>query len=359
MDGEAIQARADRRLDSTACYDALSALGYDYGPAFRGIGEVWRTEGEALALIRPPVCVGSAAGHHVHPVLLDACFQTLLVAGLSSADAVPESGMLLPLTIDAVRTLPVGDRPLWAHATVTRRAEDELVGDITLYAEDGEPLGYVRGFRAADVEQTSATVGVPTIDGWLAELTWTQAPLESGGRDAETAADLSVAPDPGPPAHGTWLLFADRPGAVADRLAALAATSGAHCHLVRPGDSYAFDPEGRDSQVVPGSADDLRRLLAELAADDGPALDTVVHLWNLDLPALEDTGRGHLDAHSALGAYSVVALAQALQDDPRQSAAPAALHLITRGPRRPSPETRSNPSARPSGASAGCCATRS
>ncbi|MFK0048679.1 amino acid adenylation domain-containing protein [Streptomyces sp. NPDC090741] len=334
LDGEAIRARADRRLDSTACYDTLSALGYDYGPAFRGIGEVWRTQGEALALIRPPVCVGSAAGHHVHPVLLDACFQTLLVAGLSSAHAAPESGMLLPLTIDAVRTVPVGDRPLWAHATVTRRAGDELVGDITLYAEDGEPLGYVRGFRAADVERTSATVGVPTIDGWLAELTWTQAPLESGGRDAETAADPSVAPDPGPSAHGTWLLFADRPGAVADRLAALAVTSGAHCHLVRPGDGYAFDPEGRDSRVVPGSADDLRRLLADLAdltADDGPALDTVVHLWNLDLPALEDTGRGHLDAHSALGAYSVVALAQALQDDPRQSAAPAALHLITRG----------------------------
>lgn len=329
LDREAIRARADRHLDFTACYDTLSALGYDYGPAFQGIAEVWRTQGEALALIRPPVCVGSAAGHHLHPVLLDACFQTLLVAGLPPADAAPGSGMLLPLTIDAVRAAPVGDRPLWAHATVTRRTEDELVGDIALYTEDGEPLGHVRGFRAADVEQASATVGVPTIDGWLAELTWTEAPLESSVPDAE--ADPSVAPDPGSPARGTWLLFADRPGAVADRLAALAVTSGSHFHLVRPGDCYAFDQEGRNSQVVPGSADDLRRLLADLTANEGPALDTVVHLWNLDLPALEDSGRGNLDAHSTLGAYSVVALAQALQDDPGQSAAPAALYLVTRG----------------------------
>ncbi|MFJ5293167.1 amino acid adenylation domain-containing protein [Streptomyces sp. NPDC088348] len=334
LDGETIRARADRRLDSTACYDTLSALGYEYGPAFRGIAEVWRTQGEALALIRPPACVGGAAGHHVHPVLLDACFQALLVAGLPPSDAAPGSGILLPLSIGAVRTAPVGDRPLWAHATVTRRAEGELVGDIALYTEDGEPLGHVRGFRAADVEQASATVGVPTIDGWLAELTWTDAPLEGEGQDTDSDADAdtdpSAAPGPGSPALGTWLLFADGPGGVADRLAALAVTGGAHCHLVRPGDSYAFDPDGRGTRVVPGSEDDLRRLLVDLAAD-GPAPDTVVHLWNLDLPALEDTGRGHLDAHSTLGAYSVVALAQALQDGPGQSAAPSALHLVTRG----------------------------
>ncbi|QIQ03959.1 hybrid non-ribosomal peptide synthetase/type I polyketide synthase [Streptomyces liangshanensis] len=375
LDGTAIRARADRRLDSAACYETLGALGYDYGPAFQGIAEVWRTRGEALALIRPPACLGGAGGHHVHPVLLDACFQTLLVAGLPDEDVngdgdegagggEPERGMLLPLGIDAVRTAPVGDRPLWAHATVTRRGEDELVGDIALYTEDGVPLGYVRGFRAADVEQASAAVGVSTIDGWLAELIWTEAPLDAGqrrqGGEAEddagtgavwdtesgtgtgtesgtgTGAGLAPVPNRRPVAPGTWLLFADRPGGVADHLARLAVTSGARCHLVRPGEAYAFDPDGRDSRVVPGSAGDLRRLLADLAAeaaDEGrpAALDTVVHLWNLDLPALDDTARGHLDAHSTLGAYSVVALAQALQDAPEQSAAPAALHLVTRG----------------------------
>ncbi|MFG2621806.1 amino acid adenylation domain-containing protein [Streptomyces sp. NPDC048507] len=332
LDAGAVRARADRRLDAAACYGTLSALGYEYGPAFRGIAEVWRTRGEALALIRPPASAGGAAGHHVHPVLLDSCFQALLVAGLpdgvpdgvADADAPgqpgPGGGMLLPLGIDAVRTVPIGDRPLWAHATVTRRAQDELVGDIALYTEDGEPLGHVRGFRAADVERASATVGVPTIDGWLAELTWTQAPPEADGARGEA--------DPAP--GGDWLLFADRPGAVADRLAALAATGGARCHLVRPGDGYAFGRDGHPSRVVPGSADDLRRLLADLAAE-GASPGTVVHLWNLDLPALADTGRAHLGAHGTLGAYSVVALAQALQDDPGQRSAPAALHLVTRG----------------------------
>ncbi|MEU9702885.1 amino acid adenylation domain-containing protein [Streptomyces sp. NPDC047981] len=335
----AIRDRAERPMDSAACYETLGARGYHYGPAFQGIAEAWRGRGEdglgeALALIRPPASVGGgAAGHQLHPVLLDACFQALLVAGLPDETAAGTSGasgtsgtsgtgILLPLSIDEVRTTPIGDRPLWAHATLTRRADDELIGDIVLHTEDGERVGHVHGFRAADVEQASATVGLATIDGWLAELAWHEAPLEQ----TET---------PGPE---NWLLFADRPGGVADALERLVTARGGSCHLVRPGDAYACGTgDGGRSEVVPGNADDLRRLLAELAARDGRGVDTVVHLWNLDLPALDATAREHLDEHGALGAYSVVALAQALRDDPGQLAAPGSLHLVTRGTQAAAP----------------------
>ncbi|MFE3939178.1 hypothetical protein ACFXPJ_36835, partial [Streptomyces goshikiensis] len=74
----------------------------------------------------------------------------------------------------------------------------------------------------------------------------------------------------------------------------------------------------------------LRRLLADRAGPAGVP-DAVVHLWNLDLPALEATERRYLEAHSTTGAYSLIALAQALRSDPDQSAAPAALHIVTRG----------------------------
>lgn len=316
LDIGAIRTRSGQHLDATACYTALSALGYHYGPAFQGIEEVWTGEGEALALIRPPEYVGDdAARHHVHPVLLDSCFQTLLTAaGAGKGPGGRGTGILLPLSIEDVRTVPVGDQPLWAHATVRRQGGDELVGDITLYDDHGRPLGQVGGFRAADVEKTSATVGLATIDNWLTELTWSEAPL-----DADPAATAT-----GP---GTWLLFADAPGGVADALAELVTALGGRCHLVRPGDSYAVSHDTRTATVVPGRADDLRRLLA------GPAegADTVVHLWNLGLPPLADTARQCLDEHSAVGAYSLVALAQALQDDPRQAASPAALHIVTRG----------------------------
>ncbi|WP_049579349.1 non-ribosomal peptide synthetase, partial [Streptomyces sp. SBT349] len=352
LDADAVRKRATRHHDAAACYAGLGTHGYAYGPAFQGIAELWTGPGEALARIRPPQSIGDAAArHHVHPVLLDACFQTLLAAGILAERAedggrsAPVTGLLLPLSIAEVRTAPVGHQPLWAHATVTRRGDGELVGDIALFGEDGVPLGHVGGFRAADVAGAPAEAGPATIDGWLAEPAWVQTP-----HDAATEADRADAA----PAAGDWLLFADAPGGVADALGDLVTARGGHCHLVRPGDAYAFGAGTGVSTVVPGDAAHVRRLLADLAgpAAPGPATPepaaamnpgTVVHLWNLALPPLDATGRRHLEEHAATGAYSLVALAQALADDPRQSASPAALHLVTRGAQATAPGEGAEP----------------
>ncbi|MBV2155597.1 non-ribosomal peptide synthetase/type I polyketide synthase [Kitasatospora sp. SUK 42] len=315
-DLDALRARG-RHLDGPDCYRRLSERGYDYGPAFQAIAEVWAGPGEALAWIRPTERLGpDAADHHLHPVLLDACFQTLLATRLHT----PEGGSVrLPVSIEEVRLDEIGDRPLWAHATVTRDSGEELVGDLALYAEDGTPLGRITGFRVADVAQASASVGLATIDGWLTELAWTDAP--TAPLDQPT---------------GDLLLFADA-GGLAERLAALAAERGARSHLVRPGTEYSFT-DGR-ATVRPDSAEDLRRLFADL----DPGCTTVAHLWNLDLPALDTVEPGRLDRLATLGAYSLITLAQAL---------PAArpdgrLHIVTRGTQAAGPGDRVEPLGAP------------
>ncbi|MFD5466132.1 amino acid adenylation domain-containing protein [Kitasatospora sp. NPDC127059] len=296
----ALRARG-QHLDGPDCYRRLAERGYDYGPAFRAVAEVWAGPGEALARIRPTDGLGpDAADHHLHPVLLDACFQTLLTTRLHEPE---DGGVRLPVSIAEVRLDAIGDQPLWAHATVTRDGGGELLGDLALYAEDGTPLGRITGFKAADVTKAAGSVGLATIDGWLTELGW---------------QDTPAAPAEQP--IGDLLLFADS-GGLAERLAALAAERGARSHLVRPGAAYA--PGAQESTVRPDSAEDLRQLLADL----DPCYRTVVHLWNLDLPALDATDPGRLDRLATLGAYSLIPLAQAL---------PAArpdgrLHIVTRG----------------------------
>ncbi|MFE4971964.1 amino acid adenylation domain-containing protein [Kitasatospora sp. NPDC056651] len=315
-DLDALRARG-QHLDGPDCYRRLAELGYDYGPAFRTIAEVWAGPGEALARIRPTGDLGpDAAAHHLHPVLLDGCFQALLTTRLHT----PEGGSVrLPVSIEEVRLDGTGDRPLWVHATVTRDSGEELVGDLALFAEDGTPVGRVTGFRVADVAQAPASVGLATIDGWLTEVAWVSAPEPAGG---EVPGDL--------------LLFADE-GGVAGRLAALAATRGTRCHLVRPGTGYRH---GEDhSTVRPDSAEDVRRLFADL----DPGFGTVVHLWNLDLPALESATAERLGPLATLGAYSLIALAQAL---------PAArpdgrLHIVTRGTQPAAPGDRVEPLGAP------------
>ncbi|GHJ39082.1 hybrid non-ribosomal peptide synthetase/type I polyketide synthase [Streptomyces sp. TS71-3] len=322
LDAAAVRARSHRHVKRADCYAALAGPGYQYGPAFQGIEEVWIGEGEALARIHPQALPAEdAADSHVHPVLLDACLQTLLATRLPEpagpdGDAGPAGGMRLPVSIQEVRLLPAGEGPLWAHATVVRDDSGELTGDIALYTDDGAPLGRVTGCTAVDVEHAAGSVGQDTIDGWLAEPVWTQLP------PAEDAAAPPTA----------LLVLADR-GGVGDALAELARSRGARCHLVRHGTAYAHDKDG--STVRPGRAEDLRRLFAELDTH----VDTVAHLWNLDLPPLDAAAHGDLGEHAGLGAWSLVCLAQVLP-----SACPGArLHIVTRGAQAAAGQDRVEP----------------
>ncbi|WP_395295500.1 amino acid adenylation domain-containing protein [Kitasatospora hibisci] len=313
LDAERIRARAVRRLAGPDCYTELAALGYHYGPAFRGIEEVWIGPGEALAVVRPTAAVaGQGTGHHVHPVLMDAFFQTLLAPQLLVA-APGGTGIKLPLAIDEVRLEAIGERPLLVHATVTRDAGAELVGDVAVHDEHGVPLGGITGFRAADVDAAATAVGLATIDGWLAEPVWTELPDEPDAPDL-----LAEHPD-----H--WLVFADG-GGVADALAARIAARGGSCQPVRPGPDYHPADDGRPAVVEPGSAADLRRLLADRRASGAPDPAAVVHLWNLDRPELEAADHAAVAGHTGAGAYSLVALAALLAAELPD----ARLHIVTR-----------------------------
>ncbi|MEI5527872.1 amino acid adenylation domain-containing protein [Streptomyces brasiliscabiei] len=335
LDAAAVRGRAVRRLPGPDCYAELAALGYHYGPAFQGIEEVWVGPGEALARVRPaPTVAGPGADHHVHPVVMDAFFQTLLTPQLSPT-APKGTGIRLPVAIEEVRLDAVGDRALWVHATVVRDTGTELVGDLAVYDEEGVPLGGITGFRATDVEQAGTAVGPATIDGWLAEPVWTELP-EIPGPPPDTS---------GPTARGTghWLLFADRRG-VAEALAERIAARGDSCRLVLPGTGYRPAEDDRPAVVRPGSATDLARLLADRRSSGAADPTTVVHLWNLDRPELTTTDRA--DAHTdtrthtratapghtptpddtATGAYSLVTLAALLSAE----LPGCRLHIVTR-----------------------------
>ncbi|GAB7046310.1 non-ribosomal peptide synthetase/type I polyketide synthase [Catenuloplanes indicus] len=311
LDVAAVRGRTTTHLHAAECYAGLAAHGYQYGPAFQAIAEVWIGPDEALARLRPPAALdGTAADFHAHPALLDAAFQTLLTPQLleSGADGERRTGIRLPLSIGEVSLDAFGDRELWVHATIVRHDADELVGDLGIYAADGTPLGTVGAFRAADVEKASSAVSVATIDGWLTEPVW---------------LPLPELPDAAPVTGDRWLVLADGTG-LAEEFAGLVTARGGHCHLVRPGTAFRTDHD--HSVVRPDSAEDLRRVLDGLRAGGGPA-GHVLHLWNLDLPDFGTSTAADLPGGGALGAYSLVALAQALSGEEPGGR----LHVVTRG----------------------------
>ncbi|MFE4372396.1 HAD-IIIC family phosphatase [Streptomyces sp. NPDC056835] len=80
------------RLDAAAHYDTMADAGLEYGPAFQGLSDVWRLDGEILARVTLPGRQAEEARRFaLHPALLDAALQAAAVDGLDGRTPLPFS----------------------------------------------------------------------------------------------------------------------------------------------------------------------------------------------------------------------------------------------------------------------------
>ncbi|GAA2622027.1 SDR family NAD(P)-dependent oxidoreductase [Streptomyces axinellae] len=70
------------RLSVEGYYDELDRRGLTYGPAFRGVREVWRAGSELFVEVRLPDTVAGADAYLLHPALLDAALHPAAVGEL-------------------------------------------------------------------------------------------------------------------------------------------------------------------------------------------------------------------------------------------------------------------------------------
>ncbi|TCK22288.1 type I polyketide synthase [Pseudonocardia endophytica] len=71
-------------VDVEDAYDRLEELGYDYGPAFRGVVGAWRSGEDRYVEVAVPDGVDTD-GCGLHPVLLDAAFHPYILDGVDEA----------------------------------------------------------------------------------------------------------------------------------------------------------------------------------------------------------------------------------------------------------------------------------
>ncbi|HVD77687.1 MAG TPA: type I polyketide synthase, partial [Vicinamibacteria bacterium] len=297
----AILARCPEASTAAEHYDAARTRGLEYGPAFQAVRRIQRRDGEAIARLRLSPDLHAAAGpYQVHPVLLDACFQ-VLAAALS-----PEAGRdgpYLPVGIASLRTeaaVPPGDE-YWGHAVLhpgPPPIDGSIHGDVFLRDERGHAVLSARGLRLKRLEGESVSARA-SHDDWLYEVSWLPAsrPERSAGRAPRGAAQR-------------WIVFADRQG-VGEALGALLEARGDACVIVSRGETYeALGP--RRYQLNAAEGDHFRRLLQDAFGNGALSLRGAVHLWSLDVPALEGTATGALDAARDLGGLSVLHLVQSL-----------------------------------------------
>ncbi|GAB3010691.1 sulfolipid-1 biosynthesis phthioceranic/hydroxyphthioceranic acid synthase [Mycobacterium bourgelatii] len=135
-----------RRVDGDALRDWFNSRGVRFGPAFSGLVAANVSEGAIDAVLAevvlPREIRTEQAGYHVHPALLDACFQS--VAAHPAVYGVGYGGLLLPLSVRRLRTYASTLKARYCRTTVTACGTN-VEADIDIMDEHGTVLLIVRG----------------------------------------------------------------------------------------------------------------------------------------------------------------------------------------------------------------------
>ena len=140
VDIEELRRRLTDDVSPDALYASLAKRGLRYGSRFQPVRSLRRTTGEVLAGLALPEGV-DAQGYHLHPVLLDGAFQSLI----ASVDEGPRED-LIPVGIDRIHYIGGPSTVPYSHGRIVRADADGVTGDITLLAEDGTVIAQVFGF---------------------------------------------------------------------------------------------------------------------------------------------------------------------------------------------------------------------
>ncbi|MEU9630068.1 SDR family NAD(P)-dependent oxidoreductase [Streptomyces luteogriseus] len=119
-------------VDISGMYERMAEAGYQYGPEFRGLRQVWHRDGEVYAEVALPDDQTSAAERFgLHPALFDSALHAMF-----TWDGDDGGGVGMPFSWTGVRLHATGCARL--RVRLARRGENEV--EVTLADEAGEPV---------------------------------------------------------------------------------------------------------------------------------------------------------------------------------------------------------------------------
>ncbi|WP_440581675.1 type I polyketide synthase [Streptomyces djakartensis] len=259
------------RITVDGLYDTFADAGFDYGPGFRGLREVWRHGDDLYALATLPDSAATGA-FALHPALLDTVLHASVAGGV--IEVTGEQGRMPFAWAGARLTGTCGPA---VRVRLTPAGEDTV--SLTVADEDGRTIASVASlmFRPAVAEQVRSALGGQEPP--LYEVRWRPvapgepaarparwgvigshtgpAPrlLRAGGDRAVAYASLDEVPAHDAPAH--LLLCPDDTTGAADPLAAVGACAS---HVLRQVQRFLAEEAFAASTLV---------VLTRLAVDTG------------------------------------------------------------------------------------------
>ena len=321
----ALQVEITETLSIEIAYEQFRAQSIHYGPSFRAIKGLWKRDHSVLGQIQLPETLSiDSRNYQLHPVLLDACGQTIGAAFPSDDPTMT----YVPVGFEQLQVYRLGESELWSHAVIrpTENSTDMLqVADLHLYDRSGALVARVEGWTMRRAERETMMLGLRNdrVGDWLYEIAWQPQELSEPTRLSSVEEE---------PSH--WLIFADTKGfgcALAQQLQA----SGDHCVLVTVGQAYECqinDPSnlaGRHYQLNPTTPEDFQQLFQSCSEETDLPYRGIIHAWSLDRAGSTDTDLTTIYEAQQLGCGSVLHLIQALSKAGCPS--PPRLWLVTQG----------------------------
>ncbi|MFN8009509.1 MAG: polyketide synthase dehydratase domain-containing protein [Terriglobia bacterium] len=307
-----IRQRCQETIDPAGYYAKIRENEVEYGQQFQGIKELWRRDGESFG----EICIADTTlintnPYHIHPGLLDSCFQ-MLGPALPNFREVEERGeVYMPVGGERFRLKgKVGNR-FYCLAQVRTKAEmpnDMFCADLHLFNTDGKVFGEVTGLRLKQIKREALKNQVAAeINDWLYELVWDRADLQE---------------EPLPKRNGHWLIFADR-GGLGQELATQLELRGNGSKVVRSG-RETQSTGGTLTILNPEDRNSFRQLFEESGQNGVGAYTGIIHLSSLDSEREQD-----IESSQIFGCASLLHLAQELTAG-KISPSPR-LWVVTRG----------------------------
>jgi acyl transferase domain-containing protein/thioesterase domain-containing protein/acyl carrier protein len=311
-------------------YEQMKSRGLAYGPAFQVLDEMCRTDRDALAAIRLPQSVAAELPkYHLHPALLDGCFQAMAGIVPLEADGSYSTYTYMPTGVRRVRLhAPLTER-MFTYAVRTsddsRPSPEFVEGDVYLLNENGEVLLELSGVRVTRVGRAAGGQKEESVRDWLYRIRWQPQPLAEAKEAAGQARAVQA---------GTWLIFADTSELAQSLASQLREKHGQESVLVLAGDHFA-KRDTNEFSIDPLAGPDYERLLREaFATANAPrACAGVIHLWSLDIPQADEaknSGDAMLSKARRLGCGSALQLIRELARS-KAFDRPPSLWLVTRG----------------------------
>ncbi|MEA5619315.1 SDR family NAD(P)-dependent oxidoreductase [Cronbergia sp. UHCC 0137] len=152
--------------DITDFYQILKQVGIDYGETFQAITQIWHYENQALAEIHLPLACNSRDNYQFHPIILDACLQTIAAIFYSQ----PTPSVYLPIGVDKLEIYQPIEERVWS--LVKLRPQDKaspiLIADIQVLSPAGQIIAVVEGLQLKKIQSSN----IKDWQNWLYEIEW-------------------------------------------------------------------------------------------------------------------------------------------------------------------------------------------